>query len=166
MQDRYLVRATFGQRRVAASKAALARDMRLFPTPPEDALWQELVGSRSWRRQVVLFGYIIDFYNPGARLAVEVDGEYHLSRTEYDASRTAHLAKRSIMTLRFTNAEVLSNPALVADKIKVTAASRPRFRVQVHSKPPRRASSPKPHNRQYGFTLEDVLRDIAEKERY
>ena len=51
--------------------------MRRHPTPTEHILWQAIRGGRlgvTFRRQVPLGPFIVDFLAPGARLVVEVDG--------------------------------------------------------------------------------------------
>lgn len=51
--------------------------MRSAPSEPERLLWQALRASQlgvRFYRQVVLQGFIVDFFAPSARLVVEVDG--------------------------------------------------------------------------------------------
>jgi len=62
------------QRRVLRQRA---RRMRHEPTQTEWLLWQALRRGQlgvTFRRQVVLRGYIADFYASEAQLIVEVDG--------------------------------------------------------------------------------------------
>ena len=59
---------------------AHAHRMRIGPSEPERVLWAALRASQlgtRFRRQVVLLGYIVDFYAPAAQLVVEVDGAHH-----------------------------------------------------------------------------------------
>jgi very-short-patch-repair endonuclease len=54
--------------------------MRHSPTDGETALWRLLQRRQlavSFKRQVPLLGYIVDFYASEAKLVVEVDGGYH-----------------------------------------------------------------------------------------
>jgi very-short-patch-repair endonuclease len=64
----------------------------------------------SFRRQVVLQGYIADFYASAAGLIVEVDGSWHSNRAQRDAQReralhaaglprTARQRRRSVHSL-------------------------------------------------------------------
>jgi len=55
--------------------------------------------------------WILDFFCPRARLAVEVDGGYHRhpDQQRRDAERDSELFVRGILTLRFTNDEVLDD---------------------------------------------------------
>ncbi len=60
------------------------------------------------RRQVPYGPYIIDFYIPSLRVAVEVDGETHADPAR-DMKRNDWLESQSIRTLRFWNNEVTEN---------------------------------------------------------
>ncbi len=73
-----------------------------------------------FRRQHPLGKYIIDFYCHAKRLAVEVDGAYHLTteRKLYDEYRTAELSRLGIREIRFTNDDVLYNFSTVLDEIR------------------------------------------------
>jgi very-short-patch-repair endonuclease len=54
-----------------------AHRMRIAPSEPERVLWLALRAGQlgvQFRRQVVVQGYIVDFFAPAARLVVEVDG--------------------------------------------------------------------------------------------
>ena len=53
----------------------------------------------------------------GKKLVIEIDGEIHIQQKEYDAFRTNTLNEKGYKVIRFTNAEVFANPALVATKI-------------------------------------------------
>jgi len=72
-------------------KLAFAKKMRERPTLAEEALWKVLwrrcEGFR-FKRQVVVAGYIPDFYCAAAGLIIEVDGPVHEHQREYDAART------------------------------------------------------------------------------
>lgn len=87
---------------------------RFAPTPAETALWARVSGRPSsknlgvrCRRQVVLCGYIADFYVPAWKLVVELDGAYHRDRGAYDRRRDQWLAANGYQVIRFTNNRVL-----------------------------------------------------------
>lgn len=90
-------------------------------TQAESILWQNLRGNRlgGWhfRRQQILYGFIVDFYCHAASLVVEVDGEIHESQRRADKERDAALAERGFTILRFSNHEVESALASVLNKI-------------------------------------------------
>ena len=82
-------------------------------TLPEVLLWQALRGGRAgglrFRRQHPIGPYVLDFYCPAARLAVEVDGEAHdiPDQAGHDLRRDAWLAEQGIQVLRVLAADVL-----------------------------------------------------------
>ncbi len=98
-----------------------ARDMRKSPTSTERTLWLALrsnaLGVR-FRRQVVLGRYIVDFFAPSARLALEVDGPVHRSRLSLDAERDLGLAKLGVRTLRFPSWRIEKQLPLVLHEIR------------------------------------------------
>jgi very-short-patch-repair endonuclease len=77
-----------------------ARELRRQMSLPEVVLWQALRNVRlaglRFRRQHPIGPYILDFYCPAARLALEVDGFAHYSIAEAyrDERRQAWLAQQ------------------------------------------------------------------------
>lgn len=59
-------------------------------------------------------GYILDFYIPNKKIAIEVDGSIHNSEKarKYDAERTKQLAKLGIGVYRIKNEETKNEPLL------------------------------------------------------
>ena len=92
-------------------------------TVAERALWsvlsnRQLDGYR-FRRQHPMGDFILDFFCPAARLIVEVDGESHAQRSEYDRLRTQWLsAQNDCHVLRFSNEAVLSDLEGVCEVVK------------------------------------------------
>jgi very-short-patch-repair endonuclease len=68
--------------------------------------------------------FIADFYCHEAKLVVEVDGDIHNDKTDYDDGRSAEMEKFGIIVLRFTNAEVETSLEKVICKIKTTVNER------------------------------------------
>ena len=99
---------------------------------PEVVLWQLLRGGRlgalRFRRQHPIGPYILDFYCPAVRLAVELDGTAHdhPERAKRDRRRDAWLAARDIAVLRVRAQDVLEDERLdgLLDAIQDSAASR------------------------------------------
>src|SRR4051795_6949535 len=91
-----------------------ARALRRALTLPEVVLWQALrgggVGGLRFRRQHPVGPYVLDFYCPALRLAVEVDGAAHdiPDQAGRDLRRDAWLAEQGIRVRRFLAADVLS----------------------------------------------------------
>jgi very-short-patch-repair endonuclease len=82
-------------------------------TPPaEQRLWARLRGRQilgfKFRRQYSVDHYVIDFYCPRLKLAIEVDGDSHFqdAAEDYDAQRQQYIEALGIRFLRFTNREV------------------------------------------------------------
>jgi len=88
--------------------------LRRTSTPAEQKLWRHLRADQlgtKFRRQFSVDAYVLDFYAPQWKLAVEVDGGSHFSDAgeAHDRERTEHLARFGIKVLRFTNTDVMSN---------------------------------------------------------
>ena len=90
-----------------------ARGLRRDATDAEQRLWSRLRGDRlgvRFRRQLVFERrYVLDFYAPSVKLAVEADGGQHGVAISKDEARTRFLVKRGVTVLRFWNNEVLDN---------------------------------------------------------
>lgn len=92
-------------------------------TEPEKLLWfylrNEKLGWR-FRRQHSVGYYILDFYCPQAKLAIELDGATHDSDAaqENDREREKFLAACGIRVLRFRNQEAVENITGVLNQIK------------------------------------------------
>jgi very-short-patch-repair endonuclease len=101
---------------------AAARRGRKMPTPVEVHFWGLLRDRRleglKFRRQFPLGPYVADFACPSLRLIVELDGGVHVLRAESDAARDAWLSANGWTVLRFDNAAVLRNPAVLFEAIR------------------------------------------------
>jgi len=99
--------------------------LRNSQTDAENKLWQMLrhqqMEGLKFFRQYSVGNYIVDFYCPKVRLAVEVDGGQYLE-SEHDLRRTSDLRQENIVVLRFWNNEVLTNSEGVYEKIKSTTS--------------------------------------------
>ncbi len=82
---------------------------------PEQILWYFLRGKRlngyKFRRQFSIGYYILDFYCPKLRLALEIDGDSHYSSDSiiYDQQRSDFLNSKNIHVLRFRNNQIFEN---------------------------------------------------------
>ncbi len=81
-----------------------ARDNRKSPTKSERLLWKPLrnrsPSTFKFRRQHPVDSFILDFYCPEQRLAIEVDGPIHRFQTRADAIRQEALESLGIRFLR------------------------------------------------------------------
>jgi very-short-patch-repair endonuclease len=82
-------------------------------------LKQSQLGDVKFRRQHSVGRYIVDFYCPSERLAIELDGDSHFTdeAREYDRERTAFLNSLNIRVLRFHNTDVYENLDAVCERI-------------------------------------------------
>ncbi len=104
--------------RATATAMASARHLRRNLSLPEQLLWRLLRASRGdlrFRRQHPMGPYVADFYCPGARLVVEVDGATHDGRQERDERRDAYLSSLGLTVVRIAAADVLADPTSIAD---------------------------------------------------
>jgi|SRR3990172_3705512 len=91
------------------------KGLRRNQTDAEKLLWNKLRGREisglKFYRQFSVGAYILDFFCPQIKLAVELDGGQHAEEEnkEYDAIRTDYLKGIGIEVLRFWNNEVMKN---------------------------------------------------------
>ncbi len=116
--------------RTPADTQQFARGLRKAMSPPEVRLWVRLKrlaphGMR-FRRQHAIGPYVLDFYCPAAKLAVEVDGYGHGmgDRGERDLIRDAWMAQRGIDTLRLLAADVMRDVDEMARQVAAEAQRR------------------------------------------
>jgi len=111
-------------------------------TLPEILLWQALrgkaLGSR-FRKQHPAGDYILDFYCPAARLAIEVDGQGHATpeQIDHDRRRDAWLTGHTVRTLRIPAAAILSDLPDVIAAIAAAIASNQPLHQPAAGPPPR-----------------------------
>jgi len=105
----------------------IAAERREHPTRAERALaaiLNEVNGGAlegRFRREWVCGGrWIVDFYFPEVRLAIEVDGGYHRSTFQlgWDLFKAAELESAGLTLLRLTNQEVLGDRARLHGKLR------------------------------------------------
>ncbi len=93
-------------------------------TPAEAKMWTYLKNSqldgRKFRRQHSVARYILDFYCPAERLAIELDGEGHFNEIalEYDNRRDTYMAEVGIKVIRFENKQIFEQYDYVMLRIK------------------------------------------------
>lgn len=107
------------------AKRDFAAAMRKKPTLAERTLWYRLHKKQTgfiFHRQSLQRGYILDFYCPRLRLAIEVDGSIHdlPGHAEADAKKEEALRDYGIKVLRFTNQDVLDFISVVMVRIETT----------------------------------------------
>jgi len=102
----------------------LRHDLRAALTPAEARLWKHLqnrqLAGRKFRRQHSVGPYVLDFYCPRERLAVELDGAAHdhEQAAARDEARTRYIESLGIKVMRFENRDVMENLEGVLQAIK------------------------------------------------
>ena len=100
-----------------------ARHLRAEMTGSEQTLWSRLRRKQIWGvqfyRQKPIGNYIVDFYAPQAKLAIEIDGSQHMDphQAQKDVERDAYLASEGLRVLRFNNLQVLQELDSVVEVI-------------------------------------------------
>ena len=92
------------------------QELRRSAPRAEAILWCYLKGRQlreyKFRRQYSIGGYVVDFYCPCLRLAIEVDGPSHFISEEvkyYDKECQKLIESFGIQILRITNAHIYHN---------------------------------------------------------
>jgi len=96
----------------------------------EVLLWSKLrgrqLGELKFRRQYSVGPYVVDFYCPEARLAIEVDGDSHFvdGAEDCDARRQTYIESFGIQFVRCTNGDVYDRMDGVLEEIERVALKR------------------------------------------
>ena len=87
------------------------RALRHDSTHPERRLWNCLRAGRlcglKFRRQHAIGPYFVDYYCHACRLVIELDGDSHNDRGEYDLNSESYLKSQNVRVIRFSNDDVL-----------------------------------------------------------
>jgi very-short-patch-repair endonuclease len=113
-----------------SDKKSLRQKLRHEATPAEKLLWKGLkksaVGAK-FRRQHGVGPYVLDFYCPEHKLAIEILGGVHkdVLRSAHDAERQAWLESQGIRVLCFENREILELSEYVVGLIRTAVLEPP-----------------------------------------
>jgi very-short-patch-repair endonuclease len=106
-----------------AQQPTTRRALRKSLAPAEALLWthlrdRQMLGYK-FRRQYGVGAFVVDFYCPALKLALEVDGRSHIGEAagERDAARQAWIEMFDIRFLRFTDQDVLRSTEAVLKHI-------------------------------------------------
>ena len=100
------------------------RNLRKKLTPAEASLWSLLKNKQvfglKFRRQASIENYIVDFYCPQYKIAIELDGEPHFTQeqADKDQKRDKRLKVLGHKVLRYENLIVFDHPDFIFDDIK------------------------------------------------
>jgi len=100
------------------------RKLRQYQTRAEELVWRflrsrQLLGFK-FKRQYSIDHFVIDFYCPELKLAVEIDGVSHSvpGKKQYDIKRERYLEKFNINFIRIKDEELFGNPNKAFMKIE------------------------------------------------
>jgi very-short-patch-repair endonuclease len=121
------------RRHVSAEKKEFARELRRNPTPSQSRLWQELRGRNlGWRfrRRAILYGWIVDFWCPAARLVIEIDHASDSERRAEHAHRDSVLAGYGIQAVRVDADRVFQDLDEVLNEIRIALDSMSNYNTE------------------------------------
>ena len=101
----------------------IRRALRKDLTSAEATLWKVLKGKglkgKKFRRQHSIGNFIVDFYCPSEKLAIELDGQHHFSLTgEWrDFKKEKYIKSKGIKILRFENNLIRYSLPSILDEI-------------------------------------------------
>lgn len=111
-----------------STRKNLRKKLRSEAPNAEQRLWEFLrmkqLSGLKFRRQYGIGPFVLDFYCPELRLAIEADGDSHYESEEaelYDKRRQEYIEKLDIRFLRFTNDEIYGSLEEVIQIISNTA---------------------------------------------
>lgn len=90
-----------------------ARQLRKAGNLSEVLLWQQLKNKQfmglDFDRQKIIGNFIVDFYCAERGLVIEIDGNSHDQKVEYDKNRDAYLGSLNLRVIRILDADVKRN---------------------------------------------------------
>lgn len=99
-----------------------AKELRENLTPAERRLWKHIsrkqIRGFDFDRQKPIDAYIVDFYCKELKLVIEIDGQSHDFKAEYDLKRQQRLESFGIKLIRFSEKKVLNDLDNVLSEIE------------------------------------------------
>ena len=100
----------------------LVKDKRKAGILSEVLFWQQVhkgcFHNIDFDRQRIIGNYIVDFYVKTLGLVVEIDGDSHENKVEYDAQRQQYLESLGLRVYRIADGDVKKNLELVLQKLE------------------------------------------------
>ena len=107
-----------------SSEKEKRRKLRQNSTRSEDLVWRFLRDRQmfgyKFRRQYSIDQYVLDFFCPEIKFAIELDGATHHDpeQKEYDSKRQKFLETFGIKFIRIPDEDLFGNPNMVFEKIE------------------------------------------------
>ncbi len=112
-----------------------ARKMRREMTIAESKMRFTILNSRprwyKFIRQKRIKWFILDFYCSKLLLCIEIDWSSHNNKQEYDKQRTDILQKQWIITVRYTNQQVINTISEVFDDLLYIIKERENYLIRL-----------------------------------
>jgi very-short-patch-repair endonuclease len=91
-----------------------ARELRTASvSKAEKYIWKALLSRKQmgvgFKRQRPIDKFIVDFFSAEIKLIIEIDGNSHLKKGEYDFYREQKLQRLGYTIIRFSEGEVINN---------------------------------------------------------
>jgi very-short-patch-repair endonuclease len=90
-----------------------AKALRKAGNLPEVLMWKQLKKSPfdqlDFDRQKIIGNYIVDFYCTNKNVVLEIDGQSHTTKVEYDERRDLYLNSLGLEVIHITAKDVLQN---------------------------------------------------------
>ncbi len=100
-----------------------ARALRKAGNYAEVVFWQQVHKGKlhtiDFDRQKIIGNYIVDFYVKDLGLVVEIDGESHNDKGDYDEKREEYLVSLGLIIFKTTNFRVLHDLGNVLKELEV-----------------------------------------------
>jgi very-short-patch-repair endonuclease len=100
----------------------LARELRKNSTLSEVLLWLKIKGKVmgvEFHRQVPIDNFIVDFYCHELMLAIEIDGNSHDDKQDYDQNRQLILENLGVKFIRFRDIDVKQRMGWVLEELMI-----------------------------------------------
>ena len=98
-----------------------SKELRKEMTPEEKELWYNFLKKLPFpvKRQKIILNFILDFYIPKVKVAIEIDGRQHLEKEhlEKDSARDKILSEYGITVWRYPNESIDDNFTKVCNDI-------------------------------------------------
>jgi len=99
-----------------------AKELRKAGVLAEVLLWEQLknkqLNNLDFDRQKIIGNYIVDFYSPDINLVIEIDGNSHNDKYEYDKKRDEYLECLDLTIIHLKDKDVLQQLREVMDYLE------------------------------------------------
>ncbi|MGL5276643.1 endonuclease domain-containing protein [Myroides sp.] len=87
-----------------------AKELRKAGNYAEVLFWKQVRNKQflglDFDRQKIIGNYIVDFYNANYQVVIEIDGNSHIGKEDYDARRQLYLENLGLTVIRFTDIQM------------------------------------------------------------